>query len=147
MHPTDDTADSISPLWIEPSASLREAAARMAEHGTSSILVGSPGELVSILTEHDMMLAVARGVPHSTSVGEFAVPRPLTIDVGATVHSAGRYMLEQDVRHLVVTRGNRAVGVLSMRDVLHAFLGLAETPVVLAVMEEHLFAGACGCPT
>jgi CBS domain-containing protein len=137
MQPNADTGQ-VTPLWIEPRASLREAAIRMAEHGTSSILVGAPGELVSIVTERDMALAVARDVPHCTPVGELAVPRPLTVDAGATVHAAGRLMLEEDVRHLVVTRGDRAVGVVSMRDVLRSFLGLADTPVVLAVMEAHL---------
>jgi CBS domain-containing protein len=134
------------PLWIEPRATLHEAAIRMAEHHTSSILVGAPGELVSIITERDVALAAAHDVPHGTPVGELAVPRPLTIDAGATVHAAGRLMLEEDVRHLVVTRGDRAVGVVSMRDVLRAFLGLADTPVVLAVTEAQLLPASTPWP-
>jgi CBS domain-containing protein len=127
------------PLWIEPEATIREAAICMARHGASSILVGAPGELVSILTERDVLLAVAGDVPHETPVGQLAVPRPITVDANATVHAAGRCMLEDDVRHLVVTRGNRAVGVLSMRDVLRACLGLTDVPVARAVMEDRMF--------
>ena len=67
MQPDADTCP-VAPLWIEPEPSLRETAIRMAEHATSSILVGAPGELVSILTEHDLARAVARDVPNSTPV-------------------------------------------------------------------------------
>lgn len=42
----------------------------------------------------------------------------MTIDADTTVIDAATRMLRESVRHLVVTRGNRAVGVVSMRDVL-----------------------------
>jgi CBS domain-containing protein len=127
---------------METPPSLLVGVVRRVYLGTSSILVGAPGELVSILTERDVVLAVAGGVPHTTPVGELAVPRPLTIDADAPVQAAGTAMLQEDVRHLVVTRGNRAIGVLSMRDVLRAVLGMAEMPVVVAALEEHVLDGA-----
>jgi signal-transduction protein with cAMP-binding, CBS, and nucleotidyltransferase domain len=126
------------PLWIEPAARLCEAAARMKEAGTSSILVGKPGELVSILTERDVAHAVAAGASPATPAGELAMPRPLTVDLEASVHSAGRMMLEHNVRHLVVTSGNQAMGVLSIRDVLAVMLASSDTTVLVASMHRAL---------
>lgn len=127
-----------SPVWIEPGADLQAAATRMATNGTSSILVGEPGQLISILTERDVSRAVARGDAPTTPVGNIAVPRPFTVDAESTVHAAGRRMVERDVRHLVVTRADQAIGVVSMRDVLRATLASTETTLLVAMVEEEL---------
>jgi signal-transduction protein with cAMP-binding, CBS, and nucleotidyltransferase domain len=127
-----------TPVWIDPAADLQTAATRMASNGTSSILVGEPGQLVSILTERDVARAAARGEPPSTPVGAVAVPRPFTVDADATVHAAGLRMIEYDVRHLVVTRADQAIGVISMRDVLQAMLASAERSLLLSMVTEQL---------
>lgn len=125
-----------APVWTRPDADLASAARQMASEGTSSVLVGAPGELVSILTERDIAHAVARGVPPTTPVGEVAVPAPVAVSCGATVREAARAMLEQGVRHLVVSREGRAVAVVSMRDVLAALVDAPQAEVVLAVAAE-----------
>jgi CBS domain-containing protein len=99
-------------------------------------LVGSQGELVSILTERDVTHAVAAGASPTTPAGELAVPRPLTVDLEDSVHAAGRLMLEHNVRHLVVTSGNQAIGVLSIRDVLAVMLAASDTSVLVAALHR-----------
>ncbi len=124
------------PVFVEPGTDLQAAAIRMAEAGTSSILVGAPGELVSILTERDIARAVARGDEGRTPVEQLAVPAPITIDAQATATEAAGLMLEANVRHLVVTRGQRAVGVVSMREVLGAVLLPTQAQVLVAVVGQ-----------
>lgn len=131
-HPTTD-----HPLvWIDPCADIGTAAQQMVAHEVSSILVGSPGELVSILTERDLARSVAEGWPADTPVTSLAVPAPYTVDTRESLEAAGRRMLLHGVRHLVVTRSGRAVGVISMRDVLHALLQPADAALVVAMVHS-----------
>jgi CBS domain-containing protein len=79
---------------------------------------------------------VAHDLPASTASGDLANSTPLTIDIDATVEEAGQRMLACGVRHLVVTRGDQAVGVLSMRDVLRLVLAGPSGAVGRLVVEE-----------
>jgi CBS domain-containing protein len=114
--------DLRAPLWAPPETTLADAAARMLQAGTSSILVGSPGELVSILTERDLAQATAMGLPSTAPVLALAVPDPHTVPTTATVREAAVAMLEHGIRHLVVAHEGRAVGVVSMRDLVAALV-------------------------
>ena len=66
---------------------------------------------MSILTERDFTRALAEGLAPDTPVAALASPHPLTIAAGSTVTDAATRMLRDGVRHLIVTRGNHAVGV------------------------------------
>ncbi len=45
-------------------------------------------------------------------------------------------MLQHDVRHLVVTRDHKVVGVVSARDVLGALLAAAQAPMLVELMRH-----------
>ncbi|HKH05959.1 MAG TPA: CBS domain-containing protein [Acidimicrobiales bacterium] len=109
-------------VTIEPEASLRIAARTMRQEGVSALVVGTPGALVTILTERDVTAAVADGRAPDTLTAELATPRPATVDRDATVVAAAARMLDEGVRHLVVVQGGRAVGVVSIRDLLAVLL-------------------------
>jgi CBS domain-containing protein len=65
-----------------------------------------------------------------------ATPHPVSLPASATVLDAGALMLEHGVRHVVVTVDRRAVGVVSVRDVLDAVLSAATPQAVLAMVEQ-----------
>lgn len=109
-------------VTIEPEASLRIAARTMREEGVSALVVGTPGAFVTILTERDVTAAVADGRPPDTLTAVLATPRPATVDRDATVVAAAARMLDEGVRHLVVVQGRRAVGLVSIRDLLAVLL-------------------------
>lgn len=121
-----------APVWARPETTLAAAAAQMVHAGTSSILVGAPGELVSILTERDLAQATALDLPTTTPVAALAVPDPHTISAAVTVHEAAVRMLELGVRHLVVAIDGRAVGVVSMRDLMAALVAVHPVEHVVA---------------
>lgn len=122
---------------VAPSASLGQAARVMRAHDISALVVGAPGELVSIVTERDLTQALADAQPPEAAVEAIASPEPLTVSPDATVMDAATLMLRTGIRHLVVTKGRRAVGVVSMRDVLAALIQ-AVTPDAVFVMLERL---------
>jgi CBS domain-containing protein len=109
----------------------------MRAHDISALVVGRPGELVSIVTERDLTQALSDGLPPATAVTAVASPEPLTVPPDAAIVDAAMLMLRHGVRHLVVARGRHAIGVLSMRDVLAALVA-AVTPDTILVMLEQL---------
>jgi CBS domain-containing protein len=124
-------------VTIAPSAPLDQAARIMRAHDISALVVGRPGELVSIVTERDLTQALADGLTPATAVAAVASPEPLTVPPDASILDAAMLMLRHGVRHLVVARGRHAIGVLSMRDVLAALVA-AVTPDTILVMLEQL---------
>jgi CBS domain-containing protein len=124
-------------VTIAPGASLTKAARIMRANDISALVVGRPGELVSIVTERDLTQALADGLPPETPMTAVASPEPLTVLPDASVVEAAILMLRHGVRHLVVARGGRAVGMLSMRDVLAALVATGN-PHTILVMLEHL---------
>jgi CBS domain-containing protein len=78
-----------------------------------------PGGRVSIVTERDLTRALADARPPETKVAAVATADPLTVAPDATVMDVATLTLRQGVRHVVVVgEDRRAVGVVSMRDVL-----------------------------
>jgi CBS domain-containing protein len=124
-------------VTVAPGAPLDQAARIMRAHDISALVVGRPGELVSIVTERDLTQALADGLPPATPVDAVASPEPLTVLPDASVVDAAMLMLRHGVRHLVVARAGRAVGVLSIREVLAALIA-AVTPGTILVMLEQL---------
>jgi CBS domain-containing protein len=122
---------------IAPNAPLDQAARIMRAHNISALVVGTPGELVSIVTERDLTQALADAHPPETEVGAIASADPLAVSPDATVMDVATLMLREGVRHLVVTSDGRAVGVVSMRDALAALVK-AVTPDTVFVMLERM---------
>jgi len=122
---------------IVATAPVDQAARIMRAHDVSALVVGEPGELVSIVTERDLTQALADARPPDTEVGAIAAADPLTVSPDATVMDVATLMLREGVRHLVVTSGGRAVGVVSMRDALAALV-TAVTPDTVFVMLERI---------
>jgi CBS domain-containing protein len=112
-------------LAVAPDDTLGHAAERMVERGTGSAVVTDYGRLIGILTERDVLTAVA-GRVHSSeaTVREWMTPDPITVSQDATAEEAAQIMLEKDFRHLPVVEGERAIGVVSIRDVARHTVGL-----------------------
>lgn len=104
---------------IEPHESLRRAAQVMAENKVGSVVVLREGQLAGILTERDVLRAVA----DETEFDSEKVEQVMTKDVVNAapdweVYEAAAEMSARGIRHLVVCEDDRVVGVVSVRDVL-----------------------------
>jgi len=108
---------------VGPEESLRRAAQVMREHGIGSIVVERGDQLAGILTERDVMHAVAElGDVGAARVGEHMTAPVVTAPPNWDVAVAATRMSDRNIRHLVVVEQGRAVGVLSVRDVMSVFL-------------------------
>jgi CBS domain-containing protein len=118
---------------VAPEDTLGEAAERMAEHGVGSSIVLDGGRLIGILTERDLLKAVAGRVHTSEArVREWMTEDPVTASESTPVDDAMRTMLEQGFRHLPVVEGGRTIGVVSLRELMRAEMQIdvgADAPV------------------
>ena len=104
-------------LTVDPADSLGEAAQKMTERGVGSVVVSDYGRMIGILTERDVMKAVAARTHSSEArVREWMTPNPVTVGPDAAVEDAGRVMLDNGFRHLPVVEEDRPVGIISIRD-------------------------------
>jgi CBS domain-containing protein len=106
---------------VAPEDTLGEAAERMAEEGVGSAVVLDAGRLIGILTERDLLGAVAGRVHTSEArVREWMTADPITASESTSINEAMRTMLEQGFRHLPVVDGGRTIGVVSLRECMRA---------------------------
>jgi CBS domain-containing protein len=111
-------------LEVAPEDTLGQAAEAMVERGVGSCVVSDFGRLIGILTERDLLHAVAGRVHSSEArVREWMTSEPVTASESTAIEEAARTMLEQGFRHLPVVEGDRAVGMVSIRDVVEWAIG------------------------
>jgi CBS domain-containing protein len=107
-----------------PEDTLGEAAERMAEAGVGSAVVLDGGRLIGILTERDLLRAVAGRVHTSEArVREWMTEDPVTADQSTEASEAVHTMLEHGFRHLPVVEAGRTTGVVSLRELVQAVAG------------------------
>ena len=105
-------------LTVAPEDTIGEAAQKMTDQGVGAVVVSDFGRLIGIFTERDLMRAVAGRVhPSEARVREWMTPDPLTMTEDASVDEAGQAMIERGFRHIPVVAAERAVGIVSIRDV------------------------------
>jgi CBS domain-containing protein len=105
-------------LTVEPTTDLSEAAAKMNERGVGAALVLT-GEAVSgILTERDVLRAVATGSVEGTHVAAWMTRDPDTVEASESLGQAAAVMIHGGFRHLPVVDGGKPVGIVSIRDLM-----------------------------
>ncbi len=107
-----------APVCVAPQTPLAQALATMHERRIGSVLVADEaGRPLGILTRHDILGRVTLPqLPLSTPI-EAVMTTPLrTLRVGDTAQDAALLMSQHGIRHVPVTDGERAVGIVSERD-------------------------------
>jgi CBS domain-containing protein len=112
-----------------PRESIKEAAARMWSQQTGSVLVMESEQLLGIVTERDVLQAVAQGVDvDTTPVRSIMTTQVMTVAPDTPLHEAARQMAAGWIRHLPVVEGDRVVGMVSQRDLVGVFASLRSDP-------------------
>ena len=109
-------------LTIPAGASLGEAAAHMAERGVGAVVVLEGESVSAILTERDVMKAVAAGKDGGAPVTEWMTRHPDTIESTDTTDHAASLMIHGGFRHLPVVDEGKVVGIVSIRDLMKVAL-------------------------
>ena len=109
-------------LTVEPGDRLGKVAERMVDRDVGAVIVLEGDELVGILTERDMLRAVAAGINEDTLVSDWMTRDPETMEPDDTTQHAAVLMIHGGFRHMPLVEGGRVVGVLSIRDLMRVVL-------------------------
>jgi CBS domain-containing protein len=116
---------------------LAEAARKMWNQQTGSLLVMEGDDLVGILTERDILKAVASGARmDDVRISEVMTKDVLTVGPQASLREAAKMMADRWIRHLPVVDGGKVVGVLSQRDLAGVLAGALNEPDALTALVE-----------
>jgi CBS domain-containing protein len=113
-------------VTVDVGDSLCDAAGVMRFQEVGSLIVYDDDVMVGIITERDLVRAVADGArPGAVAVRTYMSEQPVMASPTMEAEEAARLMLDLGIRHLPVGDGTTVVGVVSVRDLL------AEENVVL----------------
>ena len=117
-------------IKVAPEDTLGEVAERMSEVNVGAVIVKDYGRLIGILTERDMLKAMAARVHTSEArVRQWMTEDPLTASTEMGVQEAAQVMLEHNFRHLpVLDDAGAVVGLVSLRRVVAATSAGAGNP-------------------
>jgi CBS domain-containing protein len=113
-------------IAVAPEDTLGEAAERMAAADVGSAVVLEYGRLIGILTERDLLRAMAGRVHASEArVREWMTADPVTATGETSAAESLAVMMAHGFRHLPVVEDERVAGVVSIRDVVAASMRTA----------------------
>jgi CBS domain-containing protein len=115
---------------VAPEDTLGDLAERMSAVNVGAVVVKDYGRLIGILTERDMLKAMAARVHTSDArVREWMTEDPLTATAEMDVEDAAQVMLQHNFRHLpILDESGAVVGLVSLRRVVAATQGAAHNP-------------------
>lgn len=121
----------------QPDDTLAEAARKMWRQQTGSLLVLDGEDLVGIITERDVLKAVATGTSlQDTHVSELMTKDVMTVGPGTSLREAAKIMADRWFRHLPVVDGGKLVGIISQRDLAGVLAGALNEPEALEQLVE-----------
>ena len=105
-------------LTVDAATPLKKAAEQMHERNVGAALVLTNERLSGILTERDILRAVAAGTVEGTNVAAWMTRDPETVDSSEPTGRAAAIMIHGGFRHLPVVDEGKPVGIVSIRDLM-----------------------------
>ena len=103
-------------------ATLSAVSRALVDDEIGVVVIGSPDNAVGVLSERDVVRAVAEARdPVTTRGADVASSKIVWCDRSATVREAAGLMMEHYVRHVLLEEDGRLVGIVSARDLLGAY--------------------------
>ena len=108
-------------MWtVGPTDTVLAAARIMTEKNIGFLVVLEDGKIIGVLSERDYVrrVVLAGKSPENTPVADVMVRDVITANVEDTFADCLRLMHAHGIRHLPVLDNDKAVGVISVRDLL-----------------------------
>lgn len=117
-------ADIMSPnvLSVARDDTLAAAAQKMSGGRVGAVIVLDGRKLRGILTERDVLRAVAEGRVEGSRVEEWMTRDPDTIEPSESTDIAATLMIHGGFRHLPVVQDESVIGIISIRDLMRIVL-------------------------
>lgn len=119
MKVQEAATDRLATAW--ENEALKVAARRLVEEEVGALVVFGSRGVRGIISERDIVRAIYDDVDlDAVEVDEYMTEAPVSISQDSSMRRAVEKMDEYSIRHLVVLEDGDPVGILSVRDVLHA---------------------------
>ena len=110
-------------VTVEASSSVAAAVTMMGMRRVGAVLAFDSGRLEGIFTERDLVRALSYDITAASQpVAQWMTRDPVSVGPDVSVEEALEIMLAGHFRHLPVMDGERAVGIVSIRDLSRATL-------------------------
>jgi len=104
---------------IAPSATMLDAVDALSGGDVGVVAVMERGKVLGVVSERDVVGAIAHRRPLDTTLAiDFASKDLAWCDADATVTEVANEMSERFIRHVLVERKGKLVGIVSARDLL-----------------------------
>ena len=116
-------------VTTQPSTVVSEAIGRMNQAGVGAIVIVDDSDaLIGIFTERDVLTRVLGQDldPKTTPLAEVMSKRPIALDVSRPLMYAFVLMQENGFRHIPIVKGEKAIGIISLRDMMSVDLAELE---------------------
>lgn len=103
----------------KPDVTIKEASQVMGDMHIGSLIVRKEEDILGILTERDVLLAVAKGLsPEETSIDEIMSKKVVTIEADKKLDEAVDLMVKNKIKKLPVLDGKKLVGIITASDIV-----------------------------
>lgn len=111
-------------VFVEPTSTVHEAAEVLRSADVGLAVVGDHGDVAGVVSERDIVRAVALGHDLDTTIVELIDTEDLRWSTTeSSIDDVAEEMLENHLRHVLVRNQDGSLaGVASMRDLLGAYL-------------------------
>lgn len=112
-------------IWsVSPDTPVIEALDKLAEKDIGALLVLDGEDIAGIISERDVVrkIAKAKAFVMDQPVSDFMTAKVFTISPAQTIEDCMAMMTEKHIRHLPVVEDGKLVGVISIGDVVKAFI-------------------------
>ena len=108
-----------NPETVSPGTYIADVARLMRDLDVGIVPVVDDDQLLGVITDRDITIRVtASGLnPFEVTVQDFISPNPVTVSPGDDIKTAHQLMSEHQIRRLLVTDGDKLVGILSIGDI------------------------------
>jgi CBS domain-containing protein len=114
-------------VTVEPGNTLHRAAHSMTDRGVGAAVVIEREQVIGIITERDVLRAVAAGKDVEATTVEDVMTRGVVSGApGWDIIQAVNTMSERGFRHLLVMEMDEPVGIVSLRDLMEAMVELIQ---------------------
>ncbi len=127
-------------VTISPDAGLRDAIEIMHRYSIRHLPVVENGKMLGFVTESNLRQYLLTDMLNELTTSDVMIINPITIDSNASIDSAARLIHEYKIGGLPVLEKRRLVGIITITDILGAFielLGLLEESTRLDVLLDE----------
>ncbi|HEY9162277.1 MAG TPA: CBS domain-containing protein [Desulfomonilia bacterium] len=111
-------------VTIGSDSSVLQALSLMKKKSVRHLPVVDAGKFVGLITSTDAKQAILTGMLETLRVGDIMMKNPVTVTRETTLEEASRIIYEQKVSSLPVVEKGKILGILTIIDILKAFIDL-----------------------